>query len=253
MQHSKIEWLRGDDGKPGYSVNPVKGLCPADCKDAQGKPYCYARRLYKRFHWDETIGYVPEVFEPLFDLKQPSRIFVGSTMELFGPWVKAEHRDAILKTCALLDWHTFMFLTKRAGDLPREWPGNCWVGVSATNAKMVLAAGRALERLDASVKFLSLEPLLCRIGGEWLEDWLKARTVGSGARVFDWLIIGAQTPYSAKTAPPMEWVQEILVAANNAGTPVFMKNNLRPALNNTEIPGWTGFELRQEFPKLESC
>ena len=63
----------------------------------------------------------------------------------------------------------------------------------------------------------------------------------------DWVIIGAQTPYSQKTAPKMVWVQEILVAAHNANIPVFMKNNLQPVLDNTHEPGWAGWKLRQEM------
>jgi len=103
-------------------------------------------------------------------------------------------------------------------------------------------AGYYLEQIVAKVRFLSLEPLL---------EPMHLHFGNQPGRKLDWVIIGAQTPYSAKTAPPMEWVQEILVAANNAGIPVFMKNNLRPVLDNTEIPGWTGFELRQEWPNAD--
>ena len=42
MNKTKIPWC-------DYTANPVKGLCPMACS------YCYARRLYKRFGWDETV------------------------------------------------------------------------------------------------------------------------------------------------------------------------------------------------------
>lgn len=32
-----------------YTWNPVKGLCPEACE------YCYARRIYARFHYDPAI------------------------------------------------------------------------------------------------------------------------------------------------------------------------------------------------------
>ncbi len=99
MQHTKIEWVRNQDGTQGYSINPVKGVCPVDCKDNQGKSYCYARRLYKRFKWDETIR-----FEPLDYKKFPdgSKVFVGSTMELFGDWVKPTWLDQIFEWKGML-------------------------------------------------------------------------------------------------------------------------------------------------------
>ena len=77
----------------------------------------------------------------------------------------------------------------------------------------------------------------------------------------NWLIIGAQTkPYKP---PKIEWVQEIVEAADKAGIPVFLKENLRPILkDNWPNQPWafrngyyTDFEhpnidrqLRQEMP-----
>src|SRR3989304_4861561 len=148
---SKIEWLRSDDGRPGYTLNPVKGLCPVAC------PYCYARRMYRRFGWDETIR-----FEPLDYIKFPpgSKVFVGSTMELFGDWIKPEWLDQIFEWTKRLPEVTFIFLTKCPQNLPREWPDNCWAGVSVpSNAAMTLAYHH-LSQVKAKVRFISFEPLL---------------------------------------------------------------------------------------------
>lgn len=41
MNKTKIPWC-------DYTINPVKGLCPVDCKDNEGKSYCYARRLSQK-------------------------------------------------------------------------------------------------------------------------------------------------------------------------------------------------------------
>jgi len=60
----------------------------------------------------------------------------------------------------------------------------------------------------------------------------------------NWLIIGAQT--NPTVYPCIEWVQELLVAAHNAGDlPVFLKDNLRPLIEK-EWPGW---KMLQEIPK----
>ena len=44
MQKSKIEWC-------DYVANPVKGVCQDQC------PYCYAKRMYKRFKWNPEKGW----------------------------------------------------------------------------------------------------------------------------------------------------------------------------------------------------
>jgi protein gp37 len=77
---SRIEWLKDPiTGKPGYTINPVKGLCPVGCS------YCYARRMYKRFKWNPEIRYDrPLMYIEPFNIKKPSKIFIGSTQNLKG-------------------------------------------------------------------------------------------------------------------------------------------------------------------------
>lgn len=230
MGRTKIDWA-------DYTINPVKGLCPMAC------PYCYARRMYKRFHWDETIRYSPIVAE-VDAIKKPSRIFVGSTMELFGDWVQAPWLSAAFETCRQYTQHTFIFLTKQPQNLPKEWPDNCWVGVSVCNDNMLDVAVDKLEDIQAKTKFISFEPLL-----ERLTLSLDYAFYYSG---ISWTIIGQQTPPSAKTSPKIEWVREIVEAADKAGVPVFLKNNLAVGVIDTSMD-WafskTGY--RQEFPVRE--
>ena len=84
MNKTRIDWA-------DYTINPVKGLCPMACS------YCYARRMYKRFHWDETVRFEPEqAFVDAFNAPAGSKIFVGSTMELFGDWVKPNWLEQIM-------------------------------------------------------------------------------------------------------------------------------------------------------------
>ncbi len=232
MNRSKIEWT-------DYSINPVKGLCPVACRDNQGKEYCYAHRMYKRFKWNPEITYDVQPLLDIEKIKQPSRIFVGSTMELFGEWVDAFWLDGIIRTAKDNLCHTFIFLTKQPQNLIKwTFPENCWIGVSVTNQTMHNEAIVALDAIKAPVKFISYEPLLSEISLHSPYD----------LEGINWVIIGAQTPYSPKTAPKMSWVQEILVAASNAGNiPVFMKNNLQPVLDHDSL--WAGWKLRQEFPR----
>lgn len=72
-------------------------------------------------------------------------------------------------------------------------------------------------------------------------------------RSISWLILGAQTKPSVY--PKIEWVEEIVVAADKAGIPVFLKQNLRPLFKGIKEPAWAvGWEnkpdeLRQELPQ----
>jgi protein gp37 len=155
MNHSKIEWLQ-TDGKAGYSVNPVKGYCPMAC------PYCYARRLYDRFGWDKTIRFDWSVANELAKIKTPSRIFWGSTMELFGDWVDPEWMRLIFEAVRRHPQHTHIFLTKCPQNLScwSPYPLNVYIGVSVTNLGQYDKALLYLKDVHASVKFLSFEPLL---------------------------------------------------------------------------------------------
>ena len=79
----------------------------------------------------------------------------------------------------------------------------------------------------------------------------------------NWLIIGAQT--KPTVYPRIEWIQETVEAADKAGIPVFLKNNLKPILtDNWPNQPWAftdGYytddehpnidrHLRQEMPKI---
>ena len=231
MNRSKIEWC-------SYSINPVKGLCPMACS------YCYARRMYKRFHWNPEIradwqetGKLPN---------KPSRIFVGSTMELFGDWIKPEWMREIMSMPKRYPHHTFIFLTKQPQNLIKwsPFPSNCWVGVSAIDQEKMYWAIQSLQSIKAKIKFLSLEPLLqWKSPREWLTNPLSNHLQYGGV---GWLIIGQQTRASTLTRPKSEWIQEIIDAADSACIPIFIKDNI---LKDKEIYWLKGNWNRQEFPK----
>ena len=250
MSRTKIEWC-------DYTINPIKGLCPMACS------YCYARAMSKRFKWNTEIRFNPRWWADV-DSRKPRRYFVGSTMELFGEWIPDEWIENILYRARLMDAHIFIFLTKQPQNL-RKWspfPDNCWVGVSATNAETTYTAMDELSKVNATVKFISFEPLLSQINGGECEG---ERLDGLKYAGINWVIIGRQTPASKKTEPKVEWIKEIVEAADKAHVPVFLKDNLFPLLEGhnedpwvenpwafTEI-GHNSFDymygLRQEFPR----
>ena len=216
LNKTKIPWA-------DYTINPVKGLCPMAC------PYCYARRIYKRFGWSETIQWNEQCLIDLKRIKKPSRIFIGSTMELFGEWVGDNAIEHIFDHLRDYPQHTFIFLTKQPQNLAKwSFPPNCWVGVSATDHFMWDEALRSLERIDASVKFVSLEPLMGHISMDYPYS----------PKILNWLILGSQTPMSEKTLPKREWVDEIISAADKASIPVFCKEPMAShyGINRKEFP-----------------
>ena len=242
MNKTNIEWC-------DYTINPVKGLCPTACS------YCYARRLYKRFKWDETIRLDVAAIHEIHSIKEPSRIFVGSTIELFGDWVEPEWYDYIWGMVKGKPQHTFIFLTKQPQNLSKwsPFPDNCWVGVSVTSAQDAIIRVPKLKDIVAPVKFISFEPLLKPIAPP---NQLYIQLKLSG---INWIIIGAQTPRSEKTSPKWAWVREIIEAAGTASVPVFLKPNL--GLLEYSCEGSAPFykrtftedtwELRQEFPSAD--
>lgn len=230
MNRTKIEWC-------DYTWNPVTG-CRRGCS------YCYARRMAQRLRG--RYGYpADDPFRPTFhsdrlkepgEVKKPSRIFVCSQGELFAEgqdeWVQAVM--GIVNTCPQ---HQFLFLTKNYEQLVRWnlWPDNAWVGASATNAPEFFLAHKSLIQVNARMKFVSFEPLIGRI------THLNYIRIISLAECANWIIIGAMTGPKAKAnAPRLEWVNEILSAADLANIPVFMKDNL-----HQHFPDLI---LRQEFP-----
>ena len=242
MNRAKIEWC-------DYTVNPVKGKCPMDCE------YCYMwgkRGIGVRFHFDQRLRYDPSTWLGVGSLRKPSRIFVGSTIELFHPktekylkYIFLEVKQSLRET----PQHTFLFLTKCPQNLPREWPENCWVGVTATDTYMAVKGLQHLDSIKAGKKFVSFEPLLSQ----------TCMTEASLSGI-DWVIIGAQTnPYKP---PEIAWVREIVEAADRAGIRVFLKDNLRSLLIPedcskpnylTEDIFWASekAQLRQEMPEIK--
>jgi len=165
-----------------------------------------------------------------FKLKEPSRIFVGSTIELFGDWIPDNWIMKILKVCLKNFRHTFQFLTKypeRMGHF--SFPANCWFGCTIEDEDSIQRLDNYWLHSGGGPKFLSFEPLH--------SSFQMYSTVFPH---FDWFIIGAETGNrKGKIAPKEEWIAGLLYQADLFGIPVFMKDNLKPY--------WHG-ELRQEFP-----
>ncbi len=89
-----------------------------------------------------------------------------------------------------------------------------------------------LERIEATVKFISFEPLLGWQGVQGFETLLKQSC--------QWVILGEQTKPTVH--PRREWVESIIKAADRAHAAVFIKE---PLATYMKIQ-------RQEFPEMKA-
>ena len=285
---TKIEWCLNPDGSPGETWNPITG-CLKGCE------YCYARklaetRLRSRMLGNNNIaepdpdvdfdmganGMFTNPFYPRFwqgrldkfvhkGTYRPPRkrkgIFVCSLADLFGIGVPEAWTGKVLSAIWANPLHRFYLLTKQPRDLAKwsPFPENCWVGVSATDRDSFNEAIWHLKDVEASVRYISFEPLLANPVIQIL-DQRHAWPVMDGSivgNVLDWIIIGSQT--KPTIMPELMWVKEIVEAADSAGVPVFIKNSLKPLffqtvggmdlINSENLWAARYFKLRQEIPQ----
>lgn len=231
MNKSKIEWT-------DYTWNPLKGLCPVDCKLPDGKSYCYARRMYKRFNRSrisfppDFISFYPKELEKPYSLRNNSKIFLCSTIELFHPAISEKWRNMIFRVIEDLPQHTFQILTKFPQNIDREMPDNVWLGVSIA-LKEDLWRVKKLYNSSAKIKFISIEPLLSNIIEEACLQYASFDNI-------NWIIVGLLTGYGNRYNPELEWIMNIVELCSDLKIPLFLKNNLKSI--------W-GENLIQEFPK----
>lgn len=138
----------------------------------------------------------PHALEMPLRWKKSQVIFVNSMSDLFHENVPLEFINDVFSVMERAHWHTFQVLTKRAERLLElsallPWPANVWMGVSVETASYKPRI-EALRHVPASVRFLSLEPLLGNL------DELDLTGI-------DWVIVGGE---SGPGARPMkeEWV-----------------------------------------------
>jgi protein gp37 len=147
-------------------------------------------------------------------------VFVNSMSDLFHKEIPHAFISRVCDTMERARWHTFQVLTKRSSlmrnFLKRRYgqggcgPKHIWFGVSVEDGSK-LSRIRHLQEAPAGVRFLSIEPLIGRIG--------KLDLVG-----IDWVIVGGE---SGPRARPMnsDWVREIRDQCVENGVAFFFLSN----------------------------
>ena len=210
MATTSIEWT-------DKTWNPVTGCT----KISKGCEHCYAAVMTKRLQGMKkskyTNGFKVTIHEDA--LLEPTRwkknsvIFVCSMSDLFHKDVPFEFIDKVFKVIEDTPQHNYQILTKRAERMAeyfetRNIPQNAWVGVTV-ECKETKVRIDFIRNLNASLKFLSCEPLLGDLGDLNLRD-------------INWIIVGGE---SGSQARPMkeEWALNIKKQADEHGIPFFFK------------------------------
>ncbi len=239
--NTTIEWTNA-------TWNPVTGCT----KISAGCDNCYAERFSERFR-----GVKDHPFQNGFDLtlrserieqplswKKPKMVFVNSMSDLFHKEIPIEFISRVFDTMEHADHHIFQVLTKRSS-LMRNFvnnrykngraPEHIWLGTSIED-NIRCSRIQHMQEMKASVRFLSIEPLIGPIEKLDLDG-------------IHWVIVGGE---SGPRSRPMksEWVRSIRDQCKKQEVPFFFKQwgGLRPKSGGRLLDGkeWS------QFPKLSN-
>ena len=194
---SKIEWTE-------QTWNPIVGCS----KVSAGCKHCYAETMAKRLQAMKTPGYengfklnlVPERLGQPLKRKKPTKYFVNSMSDLFHEDVPFSYIDQIFDVIEKTPQHIYQILTKRADRMSSYFnknkvPQNAWIGVTVENKEHGLNRIDHLRKIDAYIRFLSVEPLLEDLGNVDFSD-------------IHWVIVGGESGPKAREMKP-EWAENI--------------------------------------------
>lgn len=211
MSTSKIEWTE-------ETWNPTTGCdkVSAGCKN------CYAEVMANRLQAMGTPGYengfdfsmMPERLEQPLKRKKSTKYFVNSMSDLFHEKMPNEFIDKIMGIIDLTPQHVYQILTKREDRMfeyfqNRRVPENIWLGVTVEDKKHGVPRIDKLRNINATIKFLSVEPLLQDIGEIDLSG-------------IHWVIVGGESGAKARPMKP-EWALNVKKQCEDQNVAFFFK------------------------------
>jgi len=213
--NSGIEWTDA-------TWNPVRGCT----KISPGCKHCYAETFAERFRNVKGHPYeqgfdlrlVPHKLGEPLRWRSPRMIFVNSMSDLFQDGVPDEYIEAVTNVMVKANWHTYQVLTKRSKRMANllstkleaaAAARHIWWGVSVEDRRYGLPRISELQAAPATIRFLSVEPLLEDLGN------LNLRGV-------HWVIVGGESGAGARPLK-REWVVSIREQCSKARVPFFFK------------------------------
>ena len=194
------------------------------------------RRSEGKTDWTGVVHQHDDRLPQPLHWRKPRLVFVDSMSDLFHPSVSTSFIDKVFAVMAAATRHVFQILTKRPGRMreymeagrelsDRRWPSalkavsgevadfafppeNVWLGTSVETQEVEDRIDD-LREVPASVRFLSLEPLLGPLPDLDL-------------RGIDWVIVGGESGTGAREMK-QEWVVDIRDQCEAANVPFFFK------------------------------
>jgi len=146
--------------------------------------------------------------------KDPRRIFVNSMSDVFHAHFTVEMIRRVFEVMVAAPWHQFQVLTKRperalrlASELP--WAPHIWLGTSVEDMRVARRVDTLRKIRQASVRFISAEPLLGSLDTLDLTD-------------IHWVIGGGESGRGFR-APREEWALGLRDLCQRSGVAFFWK------------------------------
>jgi protein gp37 len=221
-QNTKIEWCE-------HTFNPWYGCT----KVSPGCDHCYAESWAKRSglvlwgnnprrrtaenKWKEPVKWNADADAFEREHGHRPRVFCASLADVFDNKVHSTWRKdlfELIRECDRLDW---LLLTKRPQNifkmLPADWGDgylNVWLGITAEDQPHFDQRWKHLQKIPASIKFISYEPALGPL------------RLPSHGPLPDWLISGGESGGGARPVK-RRWIRDVIADCREHGVAVFHK------------------------------
>ena len=234
MRQTKIEWTE-------VTWNPTTGCT----KVSSGCKNCYAEKMalrlkgmgIKKYDNGFELAIHPAVLIEPYKWSSSKVVFVNSMSDLFHEDLPFEFLEKVFTVMNENPKHIFQVLTKRVELLLEyssklHWTDNIWMGVTVESSKYMDRIN-LLRQVPASIRFLSLEPLLSSLPNLNLDK-------------IDWVIVGGESGINSRPVKK-EWVNSILTQCQVQNVPFFFKQwgGMNKKKNGRMLDG----EFYNEMPK----
>ncbi len=210
MKNTKIEWTDAT-WNPSIGCDKVS----AGCK------FCYAETMANRLKamgqkdYEDGFSFkiIPDRLSIPLKTRKPTKFFVNSMSDLFHEDMPFDFLDKVFEVIENTPQHQYQILTKREKILAeyflnKKVPDNVWLGVTVENSKHKNRIDY-LRKIDANIRFLSIEPLLEDIGNIDLTN-------------IHWVIVGGESGLKARPMQP-EWAVNVQQQCKDQNVAFFFK------------------------------
>lgn len=237
-------------------ISPACKNCYAEKHDARfagNDPHWgvgSSRRFFGDKHWNEPRRWNDAAAKA----RKQARVFCASMADVFEDREDlVEHRDRLWHLIDETPWLNWLLLTKRPENIAHMLPGkqpprdpayqfaayprapsNVWLGTTIEHQDYIERAAHIL-RINASVHFLSCEPLLGPLDitgvltrkletpdGLVLEGEAAVGHGGIWRHAIDWVIVGSESGNARRDTHPA-WIRSLRDQVANAGKHFFLK------------------------------